>query len=294
MGYIYKISNSVNNKVYIGQTINNPEIRWNSHRKNIKNTTINRPLVDSMRILGIDKFRFEVLVICFDESLDDMEIEYIKRYNSLHPNGYNYTEGGHFHKRPSEELRKKLSMIAKKRYEQESERQRNREAQRLAFSDPVLRQKMADARSTLLKSKEGDKWREEHSKNIRTFWNSEEGQKKKMECSNNRKEKLKTPEGIKLCKEHSNKMKMRNMTEEGKKSIKQMSETKKAFFATEDGKMMLKMIQEKRKKTLEEKKKMLVPKVYRCDACDYTAPNNNKLQRHNSTKSHNDKVLLDK
>lgn len=39
MGYIYKIINKVNNKIYIGQTINSIEERWRSHKKNNSNCT---------------------------------------------------------------------------------------------------------------------------------------------------------------------------------------------------------------------------------------------------------------
>ena len=43
---------------------------------------------------GIDTFKFEVIIICFDEDLHAMEREYIRRYNSIAPNGYNILEGG--------------------------------------------------------------------------------------------------------------------------------------------------------------------------------------------------------
>lgn len=32
MGYIYKITNILNQKSYIGKTIRDPEIRWNEHK----------------------------------------------------------------------------------------------------------------------------------------------------------------------------------------------------------------------------------------------------------------------
>jgi hypothetical protein len=286
MGYIYRISNTVNGKVYIGQTINDPEIRWNSHKKNIKNKSINRPLVDAMRVLGIDKFKMDVIIVCFDESMDYIEMEQIKRYNSLHPNGYNYTEGGHFHNRPSEELRKKLSMSCKKRFEREGERDKNREAQRLAFSNPELRQKMATARAKLLNSDAGTVWKDCHSKKINAFYKTEEGKEAKKKASDKKKEFFKSEDGILQRKKHSDILKLRSTTEEGKKSIKQMSDTKKAFFATEEGKQMMKLIQDKRKKTLDDKKKYILPKFYRCDICEYDAPNNGKLQRHISSKKH--------
>ena len=290
MGYIYRITNSVNNKVYIGQTINDPEKRWKDHKKNVKELSINRPLVDAMRVLGIDKFRMDIIIICFDDSMDDIEIEQIKRYSSLHPNGYNYTEGGHFHKKPSEELRKKLSMIGKKRFEREGERERNKERQRLAFSNPELCLKMSTVRVKLLNSEAGTKWRKGHSERINAFYETEEGQKAKKKASEKKLEFLESEEGIQLREEHSAKLIARNLTPEGKASIEKMRETKKAFFATSEGKEMIKLIQAKRKETIEAKKKLETPKVYRCDLCDYSAPDNGKLKRHNESKRHNDKL----
>lgn len=291
MGYIYKITNSVNNKVYIGQTIDDPEKRWNSHKKNVKELSINRPLVDAMRVLGIDKFRMDIIIICFDDSMDDIEIEQIKRYSSLHPNGYNYTEGGHFHKRPSEELRKKLSMIAKKRFEREGERERNKERQRLAFSNPELCLKMSTVRVKLLNSEAGTAWKKGHSERINAFYETEEGQQAKKKASEKKLEFLESEDGIQLRKEHSAKLIARNLTPEGKASLKQMSETKKAFFATPKGKEMIKLISAKRKETMDAKKKLETPKVHRCDACDYTAHDNGKLKRHNESKRHKDNII---
>ena len=47
-----------------------------------------------MKKHGVDKFTFEILIICFDEDLVKYEKEYIKKYNSQTPNGYNILSGG--------------------------------------------------------------------------------------------------------------------------------------------------------------------------------------------------------
>jgi group I intron endonuclease len=51
-------------------------------------------LRDAVAKHGITNFRFEVLVICFDDARWEMERLYIKRYNTMVPNGYNILEGG--------------------------------------------------------------------------------------------------------------------------------------------------------------------------------------------------------
>lgn len=95
MGFIYKISNNINNKVYIGETIqDDPYKRWRGHQASI-NSGKGCPLLRKAVLkYGIEKFKFEVLIICFDEDVYRFEKEYIKKYNSVVPNGYNSNEGG--------------------------------------------------------------------------------------------------------------------------------------------------------------------------------------------------------
>lgn len=96
MGYIYKITNIVSGKVYIGETkVADPNDRWKGHINSLNRKKGGCPaLKDAMRSYGIDKFRFDVLIICFDDARLQLEREYIKRYNSMVPNGYNILEGG--------------------------------------------------------------------------------------------------------------------------------------------------------------------------------------------------------
>lgn len=96
MGYIYRITNKATKKVYIGKTIcENPEERWNQHKQMCKKDKGGCPaLRDAVRRYGIHTFVFEVLIICFDEACDQIEREYIAKYNCIVPNGYNILEGG--------------------------------------------------------------------------------------------------------------------------------------------------------------------------------------------------------
>jgi group I intron endonuclease len=47
-----------------------------------------------MKKHGVENFKFEILIICFDQDLVRYEKEYIKKYNSQVPNGYNILSGG--------------------------------------------------------------------------------------------------------------------------------------------------------------------------------------------------------
>ena len=93
MGYIYKITNKTNKKCYIGQTRQQDvATRWKEHRKKKNGCPILKKAIEKY---GLKNFTFEIVIICFDDDLDKFEIEYIKKFNSLKPNGYNVSEGGH-------------------------------------------------------------------------------------------------------------------------------------------------------------------------------------------------------
>ena len=95
MGFIYKITNVITNKCYIGETKkNNPELRWNEHKSKIEKGIGCPALQDAVNKYGIDKFTFKILLICFDEDRYKFEIEYINKFNSIAPNCYNLTPGG--------------------------------------------------------------------------------------------------------------------------------------------------------------------------------------------------------
>ena len=58
MAYIYKITNKLNNKIYIGKTEHiNPEERWREHIGDIyKESNIDRPLYRAMKKIWSSKF----------------------------------------------------------------------------------------------------------------------------------------------------------------------------------------------------------------------------------------------
>lgn len=94
MGYIYLITNTETNMKYIGQSkCADIETRWNTHRKMLKDS-IGNFLLNAYKKYGIDKFKFQVICVCFDEDCDIYEEQYIKKYNSIAPNGYNLKLGG--------------------------------------------------------------------------------------------------------------------------------------------------------------------------------------------------------
>ena len=104
---IYMITNTITNKKYIGQSID-IEKRWRTHKK--KSTWKSQPnnyLYRAMNKYGIDKFKFEILCECNEDELNDLEIEYIKQYDTFE-NGYNETPGGSCYKM-TDEMKRKIS-----------------------------------------------------------------------------------------------------------------------------------------------------------------------------------------
>jgi group I intron endonuclease len=130
MGFIYKITNKISKKCYIGVTKeNDPEIRWKQHKYTFSKGCGGCPaLRDAVLKYGIEQFTFEVLIICFDEDRYCYEREYIKKYNSIAPNGYNILEGGEGGgfkgKHHTPEIIKKIAELNRKRYENPEERKK--------------------------------------------------------------------------------------------------------------------------------------------------------------------------
>lgn len=104
---VYKITNNVNGKVYIGQSINIKN-RWKDHinalnRKNSRCTLLQR----AWNKYKQENFSFEILELCLEDELDDVEIKYIEFYDAIN-NGYNIEPGGNKNKHLSEETKQKL------------------------------------------------------------------------------------------------------------------------------------------------------------------------------------------
>lgn len=87
---IYKITNKVNNKIYIGSSIN-IEYRFYEHKIKLKsNSHINKHLQSTYNKYGKDNFSFEILKITSKEILRRAEQFYINKYKVLDPKfGYN-------------------------------------------------------------------------------------------------------------------------------------------------------------------------------------------------------------
>lgn len=91
MGYIYKITNKINNKSYIGQTITPIKVRMYKHYSHAKTATSGIDF--AIQKYGKENFIIEQLCECNNECLNDQERYYIHYYDTYN-NGYNLTIGG--------------------------------------------------------------------------------------------------------------------------------------------------------------------------------------------------------
>lgn len=96
MGYIYKITNLINKKPYVGKTVNTISARWAKHKNEAFNQNSASLIHCAMRKYGIENFIIEELEKCSDEFLNEREQYWIKTINSHFKNGYGYnmTIGG--------------------------------------------------------------------------------------------------------------------------------------------------------------------------------------------------------
>ena len=93
-GFIYKITNQINQKAYIGKTIYDINHRWEEHKRDYnKEKNKNRPLYKAIRKYGIDNFTIEKIEEVDIKELSNREIYWIEYYHTF-SNGYNATLGG--------------------------------------------------------------------------------------------------------------------------------------------------------------------------------------------------------
>lgn len=93
--YIYKITNLINNKIYIGKTsAKNPNRRWNEHKSIAKNQIKpSQPITRAIKKYGVNNFKYEIILTCSNHTeLSQRERDLIYKFNSFAPKGYNITE----------------------------------------------------------------------------------------------------------------------------------------------------------------------------------------------------------
>jgi group I intron endonuclease len=91
VAHLYKITNTINDMVYIGVT-KNPHHRMIAHA--CFTTPTKSIIKNAIKKYGRDKFHLQVLLTSTQEYCYEMERKAIEAYNTLKPNGYNICTGG--------------------------------------------------------------------------------------------------------------------------------------------------------------------------------------------------------
>lgn len=112
---IYKITNIKDNKAIIGQSVHILN-RWKCYRSSLRNNHYtNQYLQEAWNRDGEQNFKFEIILECSDQELNQEEKRLIREYKTADVNfGYNIEYGGNLHG-IKEETRKKLSEQGKLR-----------------------------------------------------------------------------------------------------------------------------------------------------------------------------------
>ena len=119
---VYLITNKINGKKYVGQTVSSLNKRWREHCA--KGFALN----SAIKKYGKNNFKIEIVATASTITiLNKFEELVIKKYNTTTPNGYNIRQGGD-NKRHSEETKLKMSKAAMGRKVSDETRKRNSEA----------------------------------------------------------------------------------------------------------------------------------------------------------------------
>ena len=241
MGYVYKITNTVNGKAYIGISTHEPEKR---RIKDHLSGHGNRIIANAVKKYGKDAFTYEVLESnVFPEFLPDLEVAYITNFNTVAPHGYNLTSGGD-HARHSEETRRKMSEAHKGRKLSEEHRRKLSEAHKNPSEE--TRRKMSEGqkgrklseetRRKISKANKGKTRSEEHCRKLsearkgkkHPFYGKKHSVEHRRKISEAQKGKKHHSYGKKHSVEHRRKLsealKGRKLSEETRRK---MSEAKK-------------------------------------------------------------------
>jgi group I intron endonuclease len=147
---VYKATNKINSKVYVGYTLKTLEQRKLNHfikSKSKSNKHYFYLFKEAIRKYGLESFDWEVLCKCDSmEECCEKEKQFIKELNTISPYGYNLTEGGNGGI-PSNETKVKISKTVKKFWKE------NRNLNSFVTADSTQRADWAKKSWTIKKQK---------------------------------------------------------------------------------------------------------------------------------------------
>ena len=161
---VYLVTNTVNGKRYVGQTVRTLKQRWKEHIRDSKDISKTH-FHNAIRKYGPENFLLKTLVWCKNtDEMDTKEKHYISSMKTLRPDGYNLTTGGDGsfgYKHTEKSLRKMrriqkanptLGMLGKKHSKETREL-----LSKLAYSRTPRKPCSKETRAKISKSKLGKK-----------------------------------------------------------------------------------------------------------------------------------------
>jgi group I intron endonuclease len=190
---VYKATNKINNKVYIGYTTKTLNQRKKEHlyKSNCKSDKHYFYLFrQAIRKYGFDSFDWEILSTHKTiEECCKSEIYFIKTFNSVSPNGYNLTDGGNGGIQ-SEEIKNKISKSVKKFWDNNEEKHpwfnvdKNTRSEWAKKSWKTKKEKKYKPKSFTHSSESKQQMSETKNLNNRVIWlNENTGEEKFLSCT---------------------------------------------------------------------------------------------------------------
>lgn len=145
---VYKHTNKINGKIYIGITSNTLKQRWNGGYNN------NKHFSDAIKKYGKDGFESEIIADNLTKAqAEQMERDYIKKYDTTdHTKGYNIELGGNSNGKHAEETKRKISQAQKGRPLTEEHKKHLRKPHNFTLTDKnrkILSDRMRGNKYTL-------------------------------------------------------------------------------------------------------------------------------------------------
>lgn len=212
---MYKITNQVNNKVYIGQTID-ANGRWSAHKSKAKVEGPVQYISRAIAKYGIENFVFEVIATCqTQEDADEVESTLIFQYDSRNKQfGYNVKPGGNVAPHAEETKQKirqaTIEQIATKGHPAQGREvsQETRDLMRkIRLENPIeytneIRQHMSEAHIGI---KDSEDTKQKKSESAKEAWDKRIDYSRKCSapgCDVSGKAKYKIIDGIRYCNKH--------------------------------------------------------------------------------------------
>ena len=168
---IYKITNKINKKVYIGQTTRKLKSRWRGHVSSSVLNKSNNLFHNAIQKYGEDAFEVEQIDFANSrEELDVLEKHYIEKFDSLHPNGYNLKTGA-TGARYSSHSKNKMREAKLGTTVSETTKQRMRDTHKERWTDISLRERKSETSKELWKD---PKYRKAILKARKEYWADQE------------------------------------------------------------------------------------------------------------------------